>query len=185
MTSPLSSPLAPYLRRQPAQDEFHALLEALQLASAPLVGTTFDVVVSDCILSQIISALLQLKLTQEQLVSLTLAVRYQHLRTLVDWLKPTGRALFISDVVSSDTLPELTTLLEAEWLPALQQCLKAGNFITGLNPEMVSNTLQTEPYFRQRGVHFRFIAPWRWRYLRPWKPTWLTPVSSASLNEVV
>jgi hypothetical protein len=37
-----------------------------------------------------------------------------------------------------------------------------GNFITGLNPEMVSKILETELYFRQRNVNFRFIAPWRW-----------------------
>jgi hypothetical protein len=65
-------------------------------------------------------------------------------------------------VVSSDTLPELLTLSESEWLPALHKCLQTGNFITGLNPEMVSKMLETEPYFRQREVKYRFIAPWRW-----------------------
>jgi hypothetical protein len=154
--------LAPYFGRPLTQAEFQALLEAFLSSRAPATGDTYDVVVSDCILSQIISTLGQLKLTQEQLVSLTLAVRYQHLRTLLDWLRPAGRLVFITDVVSSDTLPELPRLRETEWLPALRQCLQTANFITGLNPEMVSNMLQTEPYFRQHEVNYRFIAPWRW-----------------------
>ena len=125
-------------------------------------GTPADMVVSDCILSQIISTLTRLELTQAQMVSLTLAMRNQHMRQLVAALNPAGRAILITDLVSSDTLPELPGLSVAEWLPALQRCLQTGNFFTGLNPEMLSITLRTDAYLRERVTHQRFIAPWRW-----------------------
>jgi len=154
--------LAAYLERPPTEAEFEALRKTLWITPTPLHGVTTDVVVSDCILSQIISSLTQLRLSPEQLIALTLAMRTQHLRTLVASLNPGGRAVFVSDLVSSDTLPELPRLEEAEWLPALRGCLQAGNFFTGLNPEMVAQTLKSDPYFRQRVVSQRFIAPWRW-----------------------
>ena len=56
-----------------------------------------------------------------------------------------GRTLLITDLVSSDTVPQLAKALPAELPKLMLQCLQSGNFFSGLYPAVVQHDIQHIP----------------------------------------
>ena len=137
-----------------------------QLASplATLPVAPADVIVSTCVLSQILSALTHL-VTEEhaQFLPLIQAVRRGHLVRMLQLLKAGGRAILISDLVSSETTPELTSIDDASLPKLLAQALATGNFFSGLHPGVMLQDLATAPDISPSVESPVMIAPWRWQ----------------------
>jgi hypothetical protein len=140
-----------------------AVLTLLAAAPPQFPGAPFDCVVSGCLLSQLIdSAQLALGANHASLFEVILALREQHLRTLVQTLAPGGRGLLISDFVSSQSLPQLMQIEASRLAPTLLQAIAAKNFFTGLNPFAIQNALQTNPQFAGTLADIQLHHPWRW-----------------------
>ena len=128
-----------------------------------LDGAPFDCVLSSCLMSQLVdSIVLAIGAQHPSLVELILAVRRQHLRTLVQALVPSGRGVLVFDFVSSQTLPQLTQLAEGELNQALLAAIAAKNFFTGLNPFAVQSELTNHAEFVGKVSEVRLLPPWRW-----------------------
>jgi hypothetical protein len=85
-----------------------------------------------------------------------------HLHLLSELLRPGGRALLISDIVSSDTAP---TLLDAPAKPLpelMHQLVAGGNFFTGLNPYLIAEQLAKDPAFGVEPEQVTLHDPWLW-----------------------
>lgn len=68
----------------------------------------FDVVASTCLLSQLIGSLdHSLTSRHPQFIEAAQSIRAGHFRTIASLLRPGGHMVFVSDVVSSETCPEL------------------------------------------------------------------------------
>jgi len=127
---------------------------------------TFDVVVSTGLLTQLFHAVAERfpTLTQENL-RLLIAIRQSHLATLLRLTSPSGTSLFITDIVSSLTAPDLPTLA-AEQLPArLNKLLTEHNFFTGANPRAIMADLLAQPELKARPHQITEHAPWLWQVL--------------------
>ena len=141
-----------------------AFLAALQTPSAREDVPVSDVVVSACILSQLIDTASQIVSPEvPEFLSLIQAVRRGHLRRLLDLTTIGGRTLLITDFVSSDTVPALNQTLPAELPKLMFHCLQTGNFFSGLSPAVMQHDLQTMTAFVQKCASFQISPPWQWQ----------------------
>ena len=142
-----------------------AAADLLRLFSAvpQIPFAPFDCIVSTCLLSQLIDSLvLALGQDHPSIVPLILALRKQHLRTLVQSLVQGGRGLLIFDFVSSQSLPNLMQIDEGHLNHTLIDAINAKNFFTGLNPFAVQAEMATHADLAGLIRNIRLHPPWRW-----------------------
>lgn len=123
-----------------------------------------DTVVSTCVISQMIAALVKVVTEQHaQFLLLLQSLRRGHIRRMLQLLKPGGTGLLISDLVSSDTTPWLQQISDAELPSVLAQCLSAGNFFSGLNPGVILQEFRTCPEIAELCQSVQILPPWKWQ----------------------
>jgi hypothetical protein len=122
-----------------------------------------DVVVSLCVLSQMIGSLSTLiREDHPTFVNALKALRVGHLRRMLSLLRPGGVAIFVSDIVSSDTAEQLKTAT-TEQMPELVKALVAEkNFFSGTNPSVVLAELNVLSRLATGPDTVHTIDPWRW-----------------------
>ena len=128
----------------------------------PELPGPFDVVVSTCLLSQLINELVK-KLADQprQMIETLQIIRRRHLELLLQNTCPGGSAILVTDVTSSDALPEL--LDPTVYLDQLMQTtICQGNHFHGLNPVSIHQALQQEPTIAKQVSAVRVSRPWRW-----------------------
>jgi hypothetical protein len=91
-------------------------------------------------------------------LSRALATRDRHLQLVVDLVETQGIALLVTDIVSSDTAPELRTGPTHRWPQELQELVAARNFFTGCNPNVLASKLANHPRTGAVGT----ASPWVW-----------------------
>ena len=115
------------------------------------------VAASLCLLSQLLEAA-----AGEPQPDGLIAGRRQHLGQLVELIVPGGTGMLITDVVSSETVPDLDEATE-EALPALlAKCIASRNFFTGTNPAPILDCLLREAWFAARIESPEPLGPWKW-----------------------
>jgi len=128
------------------------------------VEEKFDVVVSTCLLTQLIDAVVDtLGRENEWVVPLTIGVRDGHLNLMTSLCKTGGRRLLITDFVSSDTLPDLVSADDSASVLALaRKAIESRNFFTGANPFSIREKLVE---LKQVSDHdaVEIAPPWRWQ----------------------
>ena len=132
-----------------------------------------DVVVSACMLSQLIDSVFKtLGDDFERVNDVVLAVRDNHLRMLLDAVDTGSVVALVTDFVSSDTLPALNNEMSSqEFLDLVVEALNAKNFFTGTNPAALCQRLQALHDDRQgfagaTSGRLRIVTtqPWRWKF---------------------
>jgi hypothetical protein len=129
----------------------------------PLLPGPFEVVVSTCLLSQLILNLVHtVGEGHPQFLLLLQAVRAGHLRLLTHLVAPGGTAILITDVVSSDTVPTLSSVPDSALSGLLARLVRERNFFHGVNPAILETLAAHDPVLRTYGLHQETLAPWRW-----------------------
>jgi hypothetical protein len=137
---------------------------AIDLASAQAseiltAGERVEVAASVCLISQILeSSAGQFGAGHGEFF----AARDRHLDLLVDLLIPGGCGVLITDVVSSETLPQLLTAQEVAISHLVAQAIAARNFFSGLNPAVVLDYLARGSPLSSQVEQIEPISPWRW-----------------------
>jgi len=128
------------------------------------LGGPCDVAVSTALLTQLTSSAVEaLGSNHPNLNAVILALRNGHLRLLARLLCPGGVALLVTDIVSSDTLPELLVVERPEALDGLlRTALASGNFFTGANPYAVATALRRDSILGKTVTDVSMVGPWRW-----------------------
>ncbi|MEJ7592121.1 MAG: hypothetical protein WKF77_11265 [Planctomycetaceae bacterium] len=140
-----------------------ALLAALESSSLQNELPVSDVVVSTCLLSQLNDSASQIVAPASPgFLPFIQAVRRGHLVRLLSLTAAAGRALLITDLVSSDTVPDLARTLPADLPKLMLKCLQSGNFFSGLNPAVVQHDIQHIPGCLQLCASSRILQPWHW-----------------------
>lgn len=93
------------------------------------------------------------------------AVRTQHLRLLLELTVPGGAAVLVTEVVSSDSCPELLSVKENNLPELLRREINARNFFTGTNPAALQHLLRTEAALAHQLADVRFTEPWLWPFM--------------------
>jgi hypothetical protein len=149
----------------PGSPGVNSLVQTANKYSPTELTGGFDVAVSLCLLSQLVDSILQTIEDPQAAMELTQAIRQRHLRLLLEQCRPSGRAVLISEVVSSDTAPELPEIDDARLPAFLGGLLTAGNFFTGLHPGVIHQELVTDPALVALASDVQVAAPWKWPFL--------------------
>lgn len=147
-----------------AQDVQDLVAQAETYSANDLPGG-FDVVASMCLLSQLIEGVLHCIPDPQLALPLLQAVRQRHLRLLLEQCRPGGRAILFSEIVSSDTCPELRVTPDDELPQLLMRMLSEGNFFTGIHPGIIQQELHSCPPVNSFVAEVRTAAPWNWPFL--------------------
>ncbi|MFO0907423.1 MAG: hypothetical protein U0794_03530 [Isosphaeraceae bacterium] len=155
----------------PRADVSRAHLEALARwpsdRVAQAVPGPFDHVASVCLLSQLIATAHDaLGPEHPGFTAVVRALRAGHLRLLAQLTGARGLATLVTDVVSSEHLPELETAEPARLAAILPQLARSGRHIHGVHPDQLIDTLQTDPRLAKRRLAIESAPPWRWRLHR-------------------
>jgi hypothetical protein len=122
-----------------------------------------DVVASVCLLSQLLEQVAEQGQGAGYLARVQ-AVRKRHLQLLIELTCPGGCSLLVTDLVSSETAPELVSMAESDVIAFLPKLIAQQNFFTGLNPAVLLDVLQRDPDIRSLIERIEVVPPWLWRF---------------------
>ena len=155
--------MAKWSADSPISDEDLAACRDAPARQASRLPAPFDTVASICLLSQLLLAVAdRLGEKHPRFLDVLQAIRWGHLRLLLDLLAPGGRGVLITDLVSSDTCAELRTVPDHELPPLLNQLIEARNFYHGVNPAVLYSLLATDPLLSPQVTDLAASQPWRW-----------------------
>jgi hypothetical protein len=124
---------------------------------------TYDVVLSACLLSQLIGmAKSSLGEAHSEFVTLVQAVRRQHLQTMYELTNPGGLAIILLDFVSSLTAPAIESAHERNLSQLAQSLIAQRNFFTGLNPVVVKKSWVELLNFSAEKSNVQLSDCWKW-----------------------
>ena len=154
--------------RESADDADDNSVKVLQSLSNEEVETDIenascDVVVSLCLLSQLVGSLGEIIGDQHPALGNAIkAIRMGHLRRMLNLLRPGGIGVLISDVVSSDTAPEIESTAEAELDELVRKLVDSGNFFSGTNPAQILADLNILERLSGGPETAQVFDPWIW-----------------------
>ncbi len=135
-------------------------------APHPSLGGPFDVVLSPCILSQIVGyARDALGRSHARCADLRVAVRQRHLRLIVDLLAPGGSGLIVSDLASAGSAQALAgrAARSSHGLESVMKKLVNGRgAFADLDSDAVQAGLRDDPRLAPLVGEVRLIRPWLW-----------------------
>lgn len=161
--SGLLGPIERWARFEVTPDELvnHGASTAVSIQQR--LGTSFDVVLSACMLSQMQLSVLH-ALGQEH--RLFQAVRWTlnltHFRTLAELTASGGISLFATDVTSDDIYPLQATYDTQSGLAALKAATQAGKVFDFAAPDAIAALLQDDPALRQAFSAAVWKDAWLW-----------------------
>lgn len=141
--------------------------KCLQLADdyQPLGLTTYNVVASLCLLSQLIDSIAQtVGPKHPKFLEMVKVIRRRHLRLILELTNPGGVGVLVSDIVSSDTSTELATTSEPQLPQLLERLINEQNFFTGVNPAVLRSLLETDPSLSSLVASIDVTRPWLWDF---------------------
>jgi hypothetical protein len=137
---------------------------AIRAAVAEKLPRDCDVAVSCCLATQLSLALTEtLGPRHPALPDVRAHAMGNHLGVLAEALRPGGRGLLVTDVVSSDTYPLEELPADADLGALLTELLADGNYFEGADPNRHAQLLRRDPLLSRRVTPGRFLPPWRWR----------------------
>jgi hypothetical protein len=131
--------------------------------SAVLPGP-FDVVASTCLISQLLeTASHALGPSHRSLSAVLRALRVGHLRLLAELSAPAGTAFLISELASSQKVPELESWNDAELSTKAIALEREAHVFGGLDRSALLEILRGDSFLRGRVGLIETSSPWRWR----------------------
>ncbi|GAB5440548.1 MAG: hypothetical protein Fues2KO_08970 [Fuerstiella sp.] len=148
------------------EDKREDVLKVLQALASPngvAEVPEADVVVSLCIFSQILESLQRIIDSRHPSFGHALkSVRLGHLRRMLNMLRPGGVAIFITDIVSSDSAPQLMSVEPADLPDLVKQLVEEQNFFSGTNPANVLADLNMLSRLPDGPDTVHTLDPWLW-----------------------
>jgi hypothetical protein len=150
-------------QRPPVAGDVEQCVRRSAEAPLPELGGPFDVVLSPCLLSQLVGyASDTLGRLHPQFHPLLLAIRTRHMRLLVELVAPGGAGVLVSDLVSSDAAPELPSLRKDQLPDFARRLPKQGRGFPGISADAIGSALRDDPTLAPLVAHVQFIPPWVW-----------------------
>jgi hypothetical protein len=126
---------------------------------------SFDVTASVGLLSQLIEmAIGALGEQHVNCLELLTAVRLRHMQLLFESLRPGGRGVLVTEIVSSRTCPELARTRGGGLKELLTRTINERNFFTGLNPAVLESLWRHSPQLAPLVEQVEPSHPWLWDF---------------------
>lgn len=145
--------MATWPGRRPEAAAVEACLRRIIDAPLPSLGGPFNVVLSPCVLSQIVGYTNDtLGTNHPRTPALRAALRDRHLRVLTGLVAPGGWGLLVTDLVSSNAEPGLPGRRYDELPGLLRTLVGRGRGYPGLDPDSVRAALERDPLTTSRSA---------------------------------
>jgi hypothetical protein len=132
-----------------------------------LAGTLpggFDVVASTCMISQLMeTARHLLGDSHSSLKKVERAIRIGHLRLLARMAAPTGSAILITEVTSSEFVPWLANVSKHDLPSLLSDVGQNGGYYRCTHPSDLAATVHSDHVLRTRSRGVVTATPWKWK----------------------
>ncbi len=129
----------------------------------PGLTDTFEVAASICLLTQLLEVAAEyLGSSHDRYLEFVQAIRLGHLRLLIQRVTPGGMGVLITDLVSSDSDPELQHVSAEQLADRVRSLIEQRNFFTGVNPAVLHALLTTDPELSAAISEVEMISPWCW-----------------------
>lgn len=123
----------------------------------------YDAVASCCLLTQLIDTLVhRFGETHARFAALVQAVRLGHLRLLASLAAPGGVAVLVTDFLSSEAYPALSTLAPPVLGRALAEQVQKGNVFHGVHPGALMQALRGDAVLATRAESIETAQPLVW-----------------------
>jgi hypothetical protein len=150
---------ATWIGRGASEEEIVAAVNIARAPDEPIAGGDFDVVLSPCVLSQLLVA------TRDRVGKdhagwprLKRAITARHLSALVRGTRPGGRGVMVVDMTSTRIVPGLDRAGEGEVADLMRVCVRDRRCFHGLEAAELQAVLR-----RHTGAtEFAVSAPWIW-----------------------
>lgn len=143
--------------------EAEILANKAQNVSEIIDARQFDVVVSTCMLTQLLDSVLKaVGDLHPHKHFLMIALRDGHLKLMSKAIRPGGSGLLVTDFVSSDTLPELEDASGESVLTIARQAIEDRNFFTGTLPWAIKDSL-SKMLLESGDQPWEIHSPWKWQ----------------------
>ena len=159
----IASRYAGWRSRRIAQEELaHAATDAVSAVASDIHGT-YDVVVSTCLLSQLMhGARAMLGTGHADLRALAICLQLGHLRLLSQLLSKRGKAMLVSDVASNDDLDLQLVVNPQTAAQALAALTASGRCFTGTDPLQTLSMLETDEVLAKHVDAHLPLKAWVW-----------------------
>jgi hypothetical protein len=150
----------------PADEALATIPAATAAALAAALPAPFDLVISDCILTQIHWSCFQAIGNTADLNRVIRCALLAHLHTLATLTRSGGTALLVTDAISSDSLPlwQIFSATDPAWL--LAELDGTGALFSGTSPALVTHLLKDDPTLAAMIERHEVGAPWLWQQAR-------------------
>lgn len=138
---------------------------AIKEVSSPLKleAGRFDVVLSPCVLSQLLCGVRDLVgKGHAGWPALKAALRGRHLRDVSNLIAEGGRGVLVIDLASTRALPGLERAKEEELEGVMQMCIRDGKCFRDLEPKELAAAVLKETRVGSEAPSLRVSAPWLW-----------------------
>ncbi len=126
-------------------------------------GPQFDLVISTCLLSQLMETVGRLNLEDGSIKEGMNEVRDRHLGLMSEMVASGGSGLIVTDVSSSQLIPELSEYPADKGQHLMEAAIRNGSCFSGLSPRELSLALD-KAADRRGGLRDKEISrPWRWQ----------------------
>lgn len=123
-----------------------------------------DIVVSLCLFSHLVVTLSVLLTDDNPAYANALkAIRLGHIRRMLSMLRPGGVAIFITEIVSSETAPKLIDVSDSELPELIRELVNDNNFFSGTNPSPLLAELNLLSRLPGGPETVDTIDPWKWQ----------------------
>lgn len=123
----------------------------------------FDVVLSPCVLSQLITpARDSIGESHPGFDSLLAALRAAHVSLMLDLLAPKGKGVLACDLFSSATVDDLARVPKEQARDLMRKMLSAGKYFSGLDPGSIGHVLKADRAIAPRIESIEPAPPWVW-----------------------
>jgi hypothetical protein len=147
----------------PTASEVEAAAKRAAHAEVPPLDGPFDVVLSPCLLSQLVGyASDVLGRRHPRRRELLVALRTRHLRTVVDLLLPGGTGVIVCDVASSTGRPELLEARRERLPELLDRLTHTERGFEGISPASMREALRNDLLIAPLLGPVQQVAPWLW-----------------------
>ncbi|HZL37010.1 MAG TPA: hypothetical protein VFC78_16945 [Tepidisphaeraceae bacterium] len=151
---------------EPAVPQEQACLGNLAEAPARItadLGRDFNTVLSPCVLSQLLTPLREaLGEDNAGFARLRAALCEAHLKLMINLLASGGRGVFVCDVLSSTSFPELSRVPKDRLGDFMRARISSGRYFLGLDPRSILCLLRQHPQIAPHVTDVRPVSPWLW-----------------------
>ena len=127
---------------------------------ADVPGKDFDLVVSTCVVSQLLETVTRLHPPGSRRDRTMLRVRNAHVRLLTDLIAPGGTGIVVTDMAEAVADPGAAVPRESA---SSRESEQMGRFFLGLGPQGLEDALRTVPDAAESLQRVKQVEPWTWR----------------------